>query len=213
LQDEALGGTQQVFKIARSSGEAFVKLLKRFFFGMVHEQAVQSVQEAVAGGSFDRPGGAQRLIADQDFFRHDVERPLGAGTLGCAVAVAIAFGQAAVGFGGILQIAKIFFRFVQTVGMVHAKPGDVSRAYQFKNEGVDGRENFGILHANGSQLIDVEKPAVVDFVGGHAPEAEAIGFALEQPFQAIETAGIAALAIQTHERFLDGLGRFGTGGD
>jgi len=31
-------------------------------------------------------------------------------------------------------------------------------------------EDFGALHTDGNQIVDVEEAPVVDLVGGHAPE-------------------------------------------
>ncbi len=69
---------------------------------------------------------------------------------------------------------------------------------------MDRRENLGIFHANGRQIVDVEEAPVIDFINRNAPEAEPVGFAFEQPFQAVEATRIPSPAVDVSERLLDG---------
>ena len=55
------------------------------------------------------------------------------------------------------------------------------------------------------QIVDVEKAAVIDFLGRHAPEREAVGLIVQQFVEPIETAGIARSAIDLGERLVDRL--------
>ena len=89
--------------------------------------------------------------------------------------------------------------------MIHAQAADVAPAHQVENQRMHRGEHFGIFHANGRQIVDVEEAPVIDLVHGDAPEAETVGFALEQPFQAVEAAGLAAAAVDFIQRRIDGL--------
>ncbi len=62
-------------------------------------------------------------------------------------------------------------------------------------DAVNGGEYFRILHADGGQIVDIEKTAVVDFIGRDPPEAQSISLIVEQLFQLIETVRIAFAAI------------------
>ena len=47
-------------------------------------------------------------------------------------------------------------------------------------------EQFGQFDAQPGEVVDVEKPAVVDLLGGDPPAGEAIGLRFEEPMQAAE---------------------------
>ncbi len=52
-----------------------------------------------------------------------------------------------------------------------------------------GGEYVRIFHADGSEVVNVEKTAVVNFVGCDSPKAQAIGLMVEEAFEIIETVG------------------------
>ena len=66
---------------------------------------------------------------------------------------------------------------------------------QGKGDAVDGSEHVGILNSDGGQIVDVEKTAVVDFVGGNPPKAQPISLVVEEAFQMVETVGVAFAAV------------------
>ncbi len=95
--------------------------------------------------------------------------------------------------------------------MIHTQAADVPLAHQVENQRMHSGEDFGIFDADGRQIVDVEEAPVVDLIHRDAPEAEAIGFALEQPLQAVEAAGLAAASVDFSQRVIDGRRRFGAG--
>jgi hypothetical protein len=58
--------------------------------------------------------------------------------------------------------------------MVDSQAGDQSLLYESEYKLVDRFENRVLLHANGSEIVDVEKPSIVDFVCSYAPEAKSV---------------------------------------
>ena len=155
--------------------------------GTVDEHAVEKIQEAVAGGALDGPGRPQVLILDQNFFRGDVEM--------AANAVGRAVGHASRKRGLRLKVLEIFEGIEQAVGMVNANPGNQPFLDQFKWDAVNGGEYVGVFYPDRGQVVDVEKTAVVDFVGRDPPKAQTIGLIVEQASPGIETVGIAFAAV------------------
>ena len=49
-------------------------------------------------------------------------------------------------------------------------------------------ENFRELYANSGQLVDVKKPAVINFFSGHPPIGQSIGLMIHQVVEDIEGA-------------------------
>ena len=94
-----------------------------------------------------------------------------------------------------LKILKIFEWIEQAVGMVHSNPGYQAFLDEFKWNAVNGSEHIGVFHPDGGQVVDVEKTAVVDFVGRDPPKTQAIGLIVEQALQIVETVGIAFGAV------------------
>ena len=186
------------------SGEAAIEQLKRFLLGVIDEEAVHQVQKAVAGGAFDGPFGSQRLVAGQDLLGHDIEGPIARFRYRAVSSLGVPVGSRAPGFAGVLQEAEIFLRLEKPVRMIHAQPANVALTHQIENQRMHRGEDFGIFHANGGEIVDVEEAAVVDLVHRDAPEAEAIGFAFQQPLQAVEAAGLTAPAVDFDQRGVDG---------
>ena len=60
------------------------------------------------------------------------------------------------------------------VRMIDAKSGDRACAHQFKNQAVNGVEDFWQLDADGGQIVYVEKATIIDFLGCHAPKRQAV---------------------------------------
>src|SRR3546814_4402227 len=55
--------------------------------------------------------------------------------------------------------------------------------FRAEDEPVNGVEDLGKLDPDAGQVVDVEKPPIVDFTGCDAPEGDAIGLRLEQAVQ------------------------------
>ena len=54
--------------------------------------------------------------------------------------------------------------------MVNADSRHQRLLYEFKRNAMNDGEYFGALHPDRGQIIDVEKTAIVDFVGRDPPE-------------------------------------------
>ncbi|MNC67146.1 hypothetical protein D3C75_1176170 [compost metagenome] len=87
--------------------------------------------------------------------------------------------------------------------MVDAQAVHQAALDQFEQLGVGGLEHHRAFHPQAAQLVDVEEAPPVDVVGGGAPAGQAVGLALQQQVQALET-GLAA-AVEGHQ------GRFEVG--
>ncbi len=80
--------------------------------------------------------------------------------------------------------------------MVDPKPGDLSGADEPEDEAVRLGEDFGVLHANGGQFVDVEEATVVDLLAGHAPESDPVRLLAQQLVEQIERARIVRRAVE-----------------
>ena len=133
----------------------------------------------------DRPVLAQLFVAGKDFLREEVN-----------AAPVVGHGLVAHARAAVLHLGEIAARIVQAVRVVDAQAGDFFVRDQGEEEFVDGVEHGGHLDADGRELVDVEKPAVVDFLGGHAPEAQPVGLRLDELVQPVEGTRLARLSLE-----------------
>ena len=189
LQDEPLAVAHQIVERSGPAGEAAIELLEGPLFRVIHEEPIHQVQKTIARGAFHRPFHAQRFVAAQDLFGHDIERPIR------VVLFRVPIRSRGPSFAGVLQEPEIFLRFKQTIRVIHAQSANMALPHQIENQLMHRRKYFGIFHANSRQIVDVEEAPVVDLIHRNAPEAEAIGFALQQPLETIETARLPAPAV------------------
>ena len=167
LHDQAFALINQVGISLRPSGELPVKALENALPGAVDEQSVEKIQEAIAGGSLDCPARPQIFVLQQNFFRGHVE----------AAASPVAGGNCWAFFrkrGLCLKVLEILKRVEQSVRMVDTNARNQTLADQAKWDAVNAGEHFRVFHPDGSQVIDIEKAAVVDFIGRNPPETQAI---------------------------------------
>jgi hypothetical protein len=80
--------------------------------------------------------------------------------------------------------------------MVDPEPGHPSRADEPEDEAVRLGEDFGVLHANDGQLVDVEEATVVDLLAGHPPESEPVRLLAQELVEQIERARIGRRAVE-----------------
>src|SRR5882672_1293328 len=106
--------------------------------------------------------------------------------------------------GSRLQMLKVLERVEQAVGVVNTDSGNQAFLDQGKGNAVDGREYIGIFHANGGEIVDVEKTAIVDFIGCNPPKTEAIRLIVEETFQVVETVGVAFAAVDFRQNLIQG---------
>src|SRR5436190_12090808 len=105
----------------------------------------------------------------------------------------------------LLKFLEILSRQVKTIRMIDAKAADCASAHQIQKKPVNGIENLWQFDPNRSQLIYVEKTAVIDFFSRDAPKRESIRLRVEQFIQRIETARIARLSVDLRQSFFDRL--------
>ena len=87
--------------------------------------------------------------------------------------------------------SKVAERVEQTVGVVDANSRHQRFLYQFERDAMNDGEHFRALHPDCGQVVDVEKAAIVDFVGSDAPKAQAIGLVIQDFLQGVEAVRIA----------------------
>ena len=70
-------------------------------------------------------------------------------------------------------------------------------------ETVNFLEHRRVFHAERRELIDVEEPAIVDFLRGHSPVREAIRLLVEQSIEIVEASRLAGNAVEVAHARLD----------
>ena len=103
----------------------------------------------------------------------------------------------------LLEAMEILGGIEQAVRVVDAKPGDLPRSHQRAKQPVGRFEDLRLLHPQANQLVDIEEPAIVDFVDGRSPIGEAVRLMLEQGVQPVEARSIAGDAVGDADRRLD----------
>jgi hypothetical protein len=71
--------------------------------------------------------------------------------------------------------ARNTVRIGEAVGMVDAQAVRLALRDELHHAPMRRREDVLALGAQAGEIVDVEEAAVVDVVGGHAPEREAVG--------------------------------------
>ena len=87
--------------------------------------------------------------------------------------------------------------------MVDPEPGHPSGADEPEDEAVRLGEDFGVLHANGGQLVDVEEATVIDFLARHAPEREPVRLLAQEVVEQIERARIGRRAVEAPQGLIE----------
>ena len=95
--------------------------------------------------------------------------------------------------------------------MIDAQAVHRAATDEFKQQAVRIFKDLRQFHANGCEIVDIEKPAVVDFLRGDAPKSEAIRLIVQERVQRVETACVPGGSIDFLQRGVDRfahLGRF-----
>ena len=87
--------------------------------------------------------------------------------------------------------------------MIDAQAVHRAAPIEFKQQTVRIVENLRQFHANGGEIVDVEKSAVVDFLCGDPPESEPVGLIVQERVERIETARVPGGSIDFRERGID----------
>ena len=102
-----------------------------------------------------------------------------------------------------LQPLEVANRIVEPVRVIDAQPVDLAGRGELEEELVRRVEHRLFLHPERGEVVDVKEAAVVDLVGGDAPEREPVRLRFEQLVQALERVRRAGLAVDQAERALD----------
>ena len=141
---------EDLFKIMGCSGEIIVDAGEFFFVFCLDENAVELIEEIVAGGSVHVPRWRQGFAGGENFFHEDAGR-------------AQEFCEA----------AKVLSGVPESVGVIDAQ-GHFGLAAKRSKQGVGGAEDFGFLNVEADEFVDVKETAVIDFFVGEFPVAETV---------------------------------------
>ena len=108
-----------------------------------------------------------------------------------------------------MQPPEVAGRIPQAIGVIDAQAADLAFGQQPEHQLMGRLEHLGAIHANGGQVVHIEKAPVVDLLGRDAPVAQAVGLPLDQRIQHVEAARVAALAVEAPHRLLDRGAHFG----
>ena len=152
-----------------ATGTLGIDLLQEVLAIGINEEAIQEVEEVIPGGAVHRPMSAEPFIADENLLDDDIagasEPPADDAS---SAASARAWRQPA------WRSRKYCSGSNRPSGWSRRRP--VTRPWRRRRKtSVHRREDVGLLDADGGQVVDVEEPAIVNLLGGHAPVAETIG--------------------------------------
>ena len=77
---------------------------------------------------------------------------------------------------------------------------------------MNGIEDLRQLYSDRGQFVHIEKPTVINFLGGDSPKRQSVGLRIEQFIQCIKAARIARFAVDMGQRLVNcllDLRRFG----
>ena len=80
----------------------------------------------------------------------------------------------------------------------HVMPGG-----EVQNQGVGRAEDLLAVRPQRGQRVDIEEPAIVDLVAGHAPVGQPIGLGREQRVERVEAAGVSRCSVEAGQRCAD----------
>ncbi len=139
-----------------------VELGQRFLAGRVDEEPTDHVQEVVPGGTGDRPGRGESLVALEDLLDDDV----GAVRL-------------------LVQPAQVPDRVAQAVDVVDPEALQPQPLDQVEDGLVGRGEDPPALDAQADEGGDVEEAPVVELLAGRPPEGQAVVLALEEGVEGV----------------------------
>ena len=175
VHDQPLGVVEEIVEGAGLAGRPAVDLAHAPGVGVGDEHPVYLIEEVVAGGAVDRPVRGQPFAARQDLFGDDVERSR-PGSAGYAPGVG----------RQVLQHLEIPGRVEQAIRMIDADAAHQTVAQKRRQQLVNRAEHLRIFDPQPGQGVDVEEPAIVDFLRGGPPVCQPVGLLLEQLVQRIE---------------------------
>jgi hypothetical protein len=189
LGDQAAAFVRDLVEALRDAGQALPETLELVQAGAIDQQAVDRVQEPVAGAAVDRPVVGEVLAGRHDLLGHDEERQR--------------VGDAPRAAGRLLQRREVRGRIVQAVRVVEPEAGDEPVAHELEHQPMRLLEDLRVLHAHRAELVDVEEAAVVDLVEGRAPVRQPVRLLLEQRVQGVEARRLPGHAVEACDRLVE----------
>src|SRR5258708_7774649 len=92
---------------------------------------------------------------------------------------------------------------MQSINVIDANAGDGAIAHHLEEPLMDRRKDLWILDPNCGQLIHIEKPPIIDFLGSDSPVAKSIGLRAQQLVQVVERSRMADSAFEVIESSFD----------
>ena len=169
------------------AGERAIKGGKVLLGRRIAEQPVDHAKKIVTAGALARPTYRQLLAVFQNLLHHQID-------------IGRLFAQA----------AEVLRRIVEAVDVIDPQAGDFFLGHQFQDQLVGEGENLGVFDPQRDQVVDGEKPPIVEFFVTDFPVGQAEKLFAEQAVQQIEALGLAGLAIKDPDIFLDELMHLGT---
>ncbi len=205
--DRALAGEDVVGEARLIAGRALVKRGERRLGALVHPEPVEQRAVLVTCRPVNGPVGREVLARREDLLDHHEERfaaipgarpriagrGLGRGGAGQRVA------------GARLELGEVEGGIVEAVGVIEAQAVEAPLFDQAKEELVGVVEDAVLLHAHGGEIVDLEEATIVDLLGGHAPEAQAIALLAQERVEGVEAPRIAVLPVHLGDGGVDGL--------
>ena len=142
-------------KVCCNRSETAVDLGHSLFPPIVDQKVVYQVGKIIAGGAVNRPFLRQMFVMSENLFHYQVNRDCR-----CFGVFRLQFGE---------QSMIIFRRSKEPVRMIDPQAVDHALPDQIENQSMGGVENLFSLYGKGREIIDVEKSAVIDFVGCDPP--------------------------------------------
>ena len=106
----------------------------------------------------------------------------------------------------LLKALQIGLGVEQSVGVVDAQAGHAVAGDEVENQRVSGPEHLLAIGAQRRQRVDVEKTAIVDFVGGDTPVGQPVGLRRESASSASKLRGLPGVPFSSLDAASDGFG-------
>jgi hypothetical protein len=175
-------------------GEVAMEHIEWRFVSRIDKEAVELIQDLIAGGAGDRPIEGEFLTIGENFFDDDIRRG-GAGSV-----------RRKAGLEQGLESAQVFEGIAKAIGVIDAEATDLPLLDEGLNLVMGGFEDGGILHPESGEVGDVEEPSVVELFEADFPESQSVVLAIEQVRESRETRGDARPAIEAPDDPRKGLG-------
>src|SRR4030095_1864999 len=148
--NEFLAGVCNLGENLRGSRNARVELPKFVSPSAINEDGINRIQEVIACGAVNSPIIPQSFTVGENLFRYDIDSA-------CLST-------------GFVQLPEIGGRVKQDLNMIEPQNAEDTLAYPAQDEFLCVLKDDPIFHPDSRKVIDVEKPAVINFVHRRTPE-------------------------------------------